>query len=104
MPAGWLIDFYNHMTTPKGKEIIENGWKAAGIYDAIKVGSIGLPPIDPFNDIEPMLYDAPDQTTTMDDVSVDEFELIIGRSLAKDVGYDIDDSAWEEEEEEEDDE
>ena len=31
--AGWLVEFYNHMTTSKGKEIIDNGWKAAGISD-----------------------------------------------------------------------
>ena len=33
--AGWLVDFYNHMSTSKGKEVIENGWMVAGIYDAI---------------------------------------------------------------------
>ena len=76
--AGWLIEFYNHMTTPKGREVIENGWMAAGIFDAIKVGSNALPPIDPFNDIEPMLYDAPDATITIDDVSVEEFEILMG--------------------------
>ena len=36
--AGWLIEFYNHMTTDKGCDIIKNGWKAAGIIDAICLG------------------------------------------------------------------
>ena len=31
--AGWLVEFYNHMPTSKGKEILDNGWKAAGISD-----------------------------------------------------------------------
>ena len=40
--AGWLVEFYNHMTTSKGKEIIDSGWKAAGISDAVKLGSSKL--------------------------------------------------------------
>ena len=40
--AGWIIDFYNEMTTANGMEIIES------IQDVINLGSKGLPPIDPF--------------------------------------------------------
>ena len=40
----WLVEYYNEITS-------ENGWKAAGIYDAIKAGSSGLQSIDPFKDI-----------------------------------------------------
>ena len=36
--ASWLIELYNHFTSTAGKEIIANGWKAAGITDAIKNG------------------------------------------------------------------
>ena len=36
--VGWLIEFYNHMTTDNGCDIIKNGWKAAGITDAIRLG------------------------------------------------------------------
>ena len=53
--AGWLVEFYNHMTTSKGKEIIDSGWKAAGISDAVKLDSSKLPPIDPFHDIDQCL-------------------------------------------------
>ena len=45
------------MTTSEGKEIIDSGWKAAGISDAAKLGSSRLPPIDPFHDIDSMLAD-----------------------------------------------
>ena len=37
--AGRIVDFYNHMTTSKGKEIINNGWKAAGIAAVVNLGS-----------------------------------------------------------------
>ena len=53
--AQWVVDFYNEMTTSKGNTIIEIGWRAAGISDAIRLGSKELPPIDPFQDIDPLL-------------------------------------------------
>ena len=53
--AQWVVDFYNEMTTCKGNKIIESGWRAAGISDAIRLGSKGLPPIDPFQAIDPLL-------------------------------------------------
>ena len=34
--ANWINDLYNYFTTPKGKEIIANGWKAAYITDALE--------------------------------------------------------------------
>ena len=36
--AKWLMEFYNHITSEAGSKIIINGWKASGIYDAIKMG------------------------------------------------------------------
>ena len=53
--AGWLIDLYNEMTPDKGVEIIKNGWRAAGIADALSLGLRNLPSTDPFDDIDPML-------------------------------------------------
>ena len=49
------------MTTSKGKEIIDGGWKASGISDASKLGSQKLSYIDPFHEIDPMLGDNADQ-------------------------------------------
>ena len=40
------------MTTVKGKHIIESGWGAAGITDAIRFGSNNLLAIDLFYDID----------------------------------------------------
>ena len=53
--AAWIVDFYNHMTTEKGRDVIERGWRAAGITDALIKGSKDLPSIDPFEHIDPML-------------------------------------------------
>lgn len=53
--TGWIVEFYNHVSTPRGKEIIGSGWKNAGIFDALELGSTKLPSIDPFQDIDPML-------------------------------------------------
>ena len=53
--AKWLMEFYNHITSEKGSEIIINGWKRSGIYDAAKNGSSSLPSIDPFNEIDPLV-------------------------------------------------
>ena len=41
--AGWHVEPYNHMTTSKGKEIIDNGWKTADISDALELGLSKMP-------------------------------------------------------------
>ena len=95
------------MTTSKGKEIIDGGWKASGIFDAIKLGSQKLPYIDPFHEIDPMLGDNADQAADDNshllpvcDVTVEEFELLCGGKIQWELtDYETDDdSEWEEEE------
>ena len=46
--ASWLIELYNHFTSKAEKEIVANGWKPAGITDAIKNGCSSLDLLDPF--------------------------------------------------------
>ena len=80
--AAWVVDLFNHMTTDKGKEIIESGWRAAGILDALKLGLEKLPSIDPFSDIAPMLNDD-DQSNEVTllalcDVTAEEFVALGG--------------------------
>ena len=102
--AGWLVEFCNHMTTSKGKEIIDSGWKAAGISDTVKLGSSKLPPIDPFHDIDPMLDDESVSSNrhllALRDVTAEEFELFCGKKLGPEnddaVTDDETDSEWEE--------
>ena len=55
LQAGWVIDFYNEMTTTKGVDIIRSGWDSSGITDAIKLGTEKLPSIDPFEELDPMV-------------------------------------------------
>lgn len=42
------------MSTDTGKKI-ESGWRAAGIIDALKLGTKQLLSIDSFNDLDPMV-------------------------------------------------
>ena len=100
--AGWIVEFYNFMTTAQGKEIIDNGWKAAGIADTVRLGLSKLPRIDPFNDIDPILEGEPDMGNQkflpITDISPEEFVLLCRRGV--DVIADNrsdEDSEWEEE-------
>ena len=81
--AGWIVEFSNHMTTSKGKEIINSRWKAAGISDTVKLGSSKVPPINPFLDIDPMLGDESESSNrhllALCDVTAEEFELLCGK-------------------------
>ena len=98
--AGWIVQFYNHMTTSKGKEIINSGWKGAGISDALELGSSKMPSIDPFDDIDPMLSDCNEQCDdrhllAVCDVSAEQFEALCSRKI-QESDDDTDDSEWEE--------
>ena len=66
--AKWLVEFYNHITSETGAEIILNGWKAAGIYDALKMGAAALPSLDPFQDISPLPGNDDDDTRGISDI------------------------------------
>lgn len=56
--AGWETDFYNFITSAEGKKIILNGWKATGIYDAIRLGIGKLPTVDLYHDIDPLVNES----------------------------------------------
>ena len=51
--ASWVVDLYNYLTKTKGKVVIENGWKRAGITEAIEGGYSKLQPLDLFESIDP---------------------------------------------------
>ena len=83
--TGWLVEFYNNMTTSKGKEIIISGWKAAGVSDAAKPSSSKLPPLDPFHDIDPVLSDESESSNrhllVLYYVTAEELKLLCGKKL-----------------------
>jgi len=45
--AQWLVGMYNFFTTERGQQIINAGWKKAGILGLLD-GATELPPTDPF--------------------------------------------------------
>ena len=64
-----LLEFYNQITSETGAEIILNGWKAAGIYDALKIRAAALPSLDSFQDISPLPgYDDDDGTRRISEI------------------------------------
>ena len=64
----WLLEFYNPITSDTGAEIISNGWKAAGIYDALKMGPAAQPSLDLFQDISPLPGNDDDDTLGISDI------------------------------------
>ena len=63
-----MVDLYNHMTTEGGKEIIHSGWKAAGITEALTLGTEGLESLDPFQDIDPMMEQSQPSNDCLDSI------------------------------------
>ena len=54
--ASWICELYDYLTSSKGKPIIENGWKRAGIITAVEDEYAKLPPLDPFDKRKPLQY------------------------------------------------
>ena len=59
--AEWMVECYNHMTTAVAQNVIQSGWKAAGITEALQVAVKGLGLVDPFQEIDPLaIFNATD--------------------------------------------
>ena len=56
--GSWICDLYNYLSSSKGKSIIENRWKQAGISKAIEAGFSKLPCLDPFQSIDPLMNES----------------------------------------------
>ena len=54
--VSWLIELFDHMTSPTGKAVSLKAWEVAGITDAVKKGTSGLSSLDPFHDIDPLSF------------------------------------------------
>ena len=67
--AKWMVEVFNLMTSQAGREVISNGWKAAGITEAIKKGLSWLESLDPFQSIDPLveLDETVDQSDQVND-------------------------------------
>ena len=53
--ANCLMELYNHLTSPMGRQICVNGWNVSDIHDAVIMTSEQLPSLDPFEDIDPLI-------------------------------------------------
>ena len=60
--AKWMTELYNHMTSGERKRVVLNGWKVAGIRQAIDQGYVNLPELDPFKDIDPLMSSVEPET------------------------------------------
>ena len=97
--TSWIMEFYNNMSMPKEKEIIDIGWKIAGIFDALEFGSSKMLSIDPFQDIDAMLSNDVEQSDdshllAICDVTAEEFEALCGNKIQE--NDDDTNSEWEE--------
>ena len=55
--AEWLEELCNQMTSKEGKDIIMNGWKSVRIPQAIRTSFANLESLDPFSDIDPLIFE-----------------------------------------------
>ena len=94
--AGWVVDFYNHVTSAEGKKIVLNGWKAAGIYDALKLGGSKLPSIDPFHDIDPLILENSVDTNVeaVCQLEEEEIEAFCPPNIVDEYDNDSEDEEW----------
>ena len=79
--AEWLVELFNHMTTSQGKEIIMSGWKASGIITMSGWKASGIieaikKRIDPFNDLDPLLTESPNNVECCDISELDEDQIL----------------------------
>ena len=89
----WLVVYYNDITSENGSSVIINGWKAAGIYDAIKAGSSGLQSIDPFEDISPLVTEH-DESESFLPATIDQLTDELQGNFVN-VPFDEENSEWE---------
>ena len=87
------------MSTPKGKEIIDSGWKSAGIFDVLELSSSKTSLIDPFQDKDLILSNDVEQSDgshllAIFDVAAKEFQALCGSKIQE--SDDDIDSEWEE--------
>ena len=50
-----LMNTFNFMTYQAGSDVISNGWKAAGITEALSKGLNDLESLNPFKSIDPLV-------------------------------------------------
>ena len=88
-----MVEYYNKITSENGSSVVINGWKAAGIYDAIKTGSSGQQSIDPFEDISPLVIEH-DESESFFPATIDQLTDELRENFVN-VPFDEGNSEWE---------
>ena len=78
--TSWLWDSYDYLTSSKGEVIIKNQRKRAGIIEAVEKGFSELPPLGPFQSIDP-IADQADIFLTQDTTSI--YSSLDSKSVAR---------------------
>ena len=101
LQAGWIIEFFNEMTTSKVSDIIGSGWNASGIKDGIKLGTVKLPSLDLFEELDPMMNKTEDiarstvlRMTAIACLSIEELEVLDSMEDDENLDEEEDDGEW----------
>ena len=92
--AKWLVDFYNHMTTLEGEQVISNGWSDEGITNALKNEETCLEPLESFADIDPLVSEP---SVEQDDIVCSKLTKVLFKHLSSEEEKDSCDSESESE-------
>ena len=90
--AKWLVDFYNHMTTPEGKQVISSGCSATGIKNALKIGQTCLELLGLFADMDPLVSEL---CVEQDDSNILQIDEVLIQHLSFEDEQDSCDLEWE---------
>lgn len=93
------VGLWNSIITWKGKEIIDNWWKSALIFDALELGLSKMLLINPFQGVDTMLSNDAEQyddscLLAICDFTAEEFEASYGSKIQE--SDDGTESKWEE--------
>ena len=93
------VGLWNSIITWKGKEIIDNWWKSAGIFAALELGLSKMLLINPFQGVDTMLSNDAEQyddscLLAICDFTAEEFEASYGSKIQE--SDDSTESKWEE--------
>ena len=95
-----MVEYYNEITSENGSSVIINGWKAAGIYNAIKAGSSGLQSINPIEYISPLVTKR-DESESFLPATINQLTDELRENFVN-VPFDEENSEWEQSDNEDD--
>ena len=92
------LELYDYLTWGKGRSMIANGWKAAGITEAVEGGSQKLESLDPFAVLDRLENSSMMPTHKMEPENVAEIDASTVESFVTHSIGDDDNEEWEMEE------